>query len=275
MRTQVQGCETYAYTGARAAAAEQPWLVFVHGAANDHSVWSLQSRYFAHHGRNVAALDLPGHGRSQGAPLTSVDAIAEWLAAATDAVGAQRYALVGHSMGALASLEHAARHPDRVEKLLLLGAAVPMAVSDALLDLAAGNDPRAYELVTAWSHAPGYQLGGSRLPGVWLAGQTLRLLERSAPGVLHNDLLACRDYAGGIDAASRVRCPTLLVLAERDLMAPAKAAAALEAALQQPLRAALGGVGHAMMSENPDGVLDVLRTFLEMPANAACSTRPR
>jgi pimeloyl-ACP methyl ester carboxylesterase len=265
MRTGVAGRDTYAYTAGRTPTAAQPAVVFVHGAANDHSVWSLQSRYFAYHGFTVLAFDLPGHGRSEGPALTRVEAIAEWLAAATDAAGVPRYALVGHSMGALAGLEHAARYPGRVERLALLGAAVPMSVSDALLDHAAHDDPRAFELVTGWSHAPAYQLGGNRLPGVWLTGQTLRLIERSAPGVLHKDLCACRDYARGLEAAAQVQCPTLVLVAERDLMAPARAALDLESALPQAKRAPLRGVGHAMMSEDPDGVLDALRGFMTMP----------
>ena len=49
-----------------ASTRHNPTLMFVHGAANDHSVWALQSRYFAHHGFNVLAVDLPAHGRSAG-----------------------------------------------------------------------------------------------------------------------------------------------------------------------------------------------------------------
>jgi len=268
MRFAADGREVYAYTGSREAVPAQRTLVFVHGAANDHSVWSLQSRYFAYHGWNVLALDLPGHGRSAGPALASVEEIAEWIAAATAAAGAARYGLVGHSMGALAALEHAARYHDRVERLMLLGAAVPMVVSDALLDAAARDEAKAYELITGWSHSPAHQLGGNRLPGVWLPAQTLRLMERTAPGVLHTDLAACRAYAGGLEAAAKVRCPSLLVRAERDLMAPPRGLAPLEQALRGCV-SGIGGVGHAMMSEAPDEVLDALRTFLDLPLDAA------
>ena len=80
--------------------------MFVHGAANDHSVWALQSRYFAHHGCNVlrrrpaGARPLAAARRS-----TSVEAIADWLLALLDAAGVERAALVGHSLGSLAALE--------------------------------------------------------------------------------------------------------------------------------------------------------------------------
>ena len=129
MQLDVAGHATYAYTGTRALARDRPAIVFVHGAANDHSVWALQSRYFAHHGFDAIAVDLPGHGRSSGTPIDSVEAIADWLAGLLDAVQLERVTLVGHSLGALATLEAAARHATRIERIALLGPAVPMAVS--------------------------------------------------------------------------------------------------------------------------------------------------
>jgi pimeloyl-ACP methyl ester carboxylesterase len=75
MRLSVDGHEVYAYTGTRPVDPAAPAIVFVHGAANDHSVWALQSRYFAHHGHGVLAVDLPGHGRSGGPALATVEAI--------------------------------------------------------------------------------------------------------------------------------------------------------------------------------------------------------
>ena len=188
MRITVDGHDVYAYTGSRPLDRALPTVVFVHGAANDHSVWALQSRYFAHHGCNVLALDLPGHGRSGGAPLASVEAIADWLPRVLDAAGAERAALVGHSLGSLAALACAARSPDRVTKLVLVGPAVPMPVSDVLLAAAKADDHVAFELINGWSHSAGKQLGGNRVPGMWMTGATMRLMERTRPGVLHVDL---------------------------------------------------------------------------------------
>jgi pimeloyl-ACP methyl ester carboxylesterase len=262
MRLSVDGREAYAYTGARALVAAQPTVIFVHGAGNDHSVWSLQSRYFAHHGCNVLAVDLPGHGRSEGGALGTVEALADWIAALADAAGAARYALVGHSMGALAALEHAARFSARVTRVALLGPAVPMTVSDALLDAAARDQPKACEMITGWSYSPAKQLGGNRLPGVWLTGQTLRMMERGTPGVLHTDLRACHAYADGLASAAAVSCPALLLMGARDLMAPVRNAAPLRDALRDVRSVVLPDTGHAMMSEQPDAVLDALRGFL-------------
>lgn len=262
MRLGVAGSETYAYTGTRPLDRRRPAIVFLHGAANDHSVWALQSRYFAHHGFDTLAVDLPGHGRSAGSALGSVEAIADWVPHLLDAAGIERVTLVGHSLGALAVLEAASRHAERVERIALLGPAVPMAVSDALLEAARANDPVAYELIVAWSHSAARLIGGNPVPGMWMAGTAFRLMNRSRPGALYTDLIACAAYSRGLEAATTTRCPALLVLAARDLMAPTKAAQALIATLEDKRVVTLPDCGHAMMAEQPDAVLDALRDFL-------------
>jgi pimeloyl-ACP methyl ester carboxylesterase len=258
----VAGHPVYAYTGTRPLDAAQPTVVFVHGAANDHSVWALQSRYFAHHGRNVLAVDLPSHGRSGGAALPSVEAIADWIGTLLDAAGIATAALVGHSLGSLAVLAAAARHPGRVTRLALVGTIVPMPVSDVLLDAARADDHVAFELINGWSYSAGKQLGGNPVPGMWMTGTGLRLMERTRRGVLYADLAACNAYAGGLDAATAVSCPALLVLGARDLMAPPKGAQALVAALRDRRVVTLPDCGHALMAEQPDAVLDALAAFL-------------
>ena len=262
MHVTAAGACVYAYTGSRPLDAALPAVIFIHGAAADHSVWALQSRYFAHHGRNVLAVDLPGHGRSGGDALTSVQAIADWIPAVLDAAEIGKAALVGHSLGSLAALECAARHPERVARVALIGPAAPMTVADPLLEAAKRNDHLAYELITGWSYSAGKQLGGSAMPGVWLVGNALRLMERTKPGVLHADLLACHAYAGGSSAAAKFRCPVLVIIGARDIMAPPKNAQGLIAALPGPRIVTLPDCGHALMAEQPDAVLDALRAFL-------------
>lgn len=262
MRIDVNGSPCYVYTGTRPLEAGKPAIVFVHGAAHDHSVWSLQSRYFAHHGFNVLAVDLPGHGRSSGAALRSVEAIADWIAQVLDATAISQAALVGHSLGSLAALACASRHPEHVSKVAVLGPAVPMQVSDELLAAAKAGDHAAYEMINGWSFSAGKQLGGNAIPGMWMTGGDLRLMERTRPGVLHTDLVACSSYADGLVDAAAVRCPVLAILGARDLMTPVKGAQALLAALADKRVVTLPGTGHALMAEQPDAVLDSLRAFL-------------
>ncbi len=262
MDLSVDGRTVFAATGGRPFDAALPLIVFVHGAGMDHTVWALQTRYFAHHGRSVLAVDLPGHGRSEGPPLDAIEAIGDWLAALIEAAGAGEAALVGHSMGAIAALECATRHPQRVRALALVGAAPAMPVHPDLLAAAEANDPLAYELVTDWAHGRAAHLGRHPAPGLWILGGGERLLERGAPGLLHNDLTACNGYGRGLEAAPAVACPTLLVSGADDRMTPAKAGRKLAEAIPGARTAVIARAGHMMMVEASGETLDALKAFL-------------
>ncbi len=265
MDIDLNGQHAFAYTGGKLFDRTLPCVVFIHGAQNDHSVWSLQSRWFSHHGFSVLAVDLPGHGRSSGEPLPSIEAIADWIALLLEKVGAGETApvsLVGHSMGSLAALECAARHPARIGRIALLGTAVPMPVSAALLTAARNDEATAIDMINEWSHSPRASLGGNAVPGMWLLGASRRLMQRQKPGVLHNDLAACNAYTHGLDAAAMIACPALIVSGTHDLMTPPKATSKLATTLRDVRRVSLPGAGHSMMAEQPDAVLDALRGFI-------------
>jgi len=262
MELRVNAKSAYAYTGGKPFDPALPTVVFIHGAEHDHSVWALQSRYLAHHGRGVLAVDLPGHGRSEGPPLESVEAIADWVIALLDAAGVQRATLIGHSMGSLISVECAARYPDRVTRIALVGTAFPMKVSDELLDATRDDEPLAQDMVNIWSHSAYAQYPSNPGPGFWVMGGNLRVMQRQKPGVMHVDFRACNDYANGIAAAGKVKAPAMLIVGKRDVMTPPRAAKELAAALPDKRVVEITGTGHALMAEKPDEVLDALREFV-------------
>lgn len=251
METVVNGRSVYAHTGGRAFDAGAPVVVLVHGAGMDHTVWALQSRYLAHHGASVLAVDLPGHGRSGGEALATIAALGDWIVALLDAVAAPRAALAGHSMGALAVLDAAARFPDRVTALALLGAAERMPVHPDLLALAAEGGAQAIELVIGWGYGPRGHIGGAPAPGLALIPAGRRLMAGVRPGVLGVDLSACDAYGDGGARAEAVACPTLVVIGERDRMASAKAGRALAARIRGAQATVLPVAGHMLMIEAP------------------------
>jgi pimeloyl-ACP methyl ester carboxylesterase len=259
MRLSVQGNEVFAGTGGRDFDPALPLVVFLHGVGFDHSIWALLARAFASHGSGVLAADLPGHGRSEGTPLASIAALADWTAALIEAAGASKARLVGHSMGSLIALETAARHPQKVTALALIATAAPMRVSGDLLNAARANDHGAIDMIALWGHGYRATLGGSEAPGLWMLGGGQRLLERAAPGVLFADLSACNDYSGALAAASKVAVPSVVILGSRDLMTPAKSGKAVAAAIPGCRLTVLDGAGHMLMSERPDDVLAALR----------------
>ncbi|MBP2302259.1 alpha/beta fold hydrolase [Azospirillum picis] len=264
----VRGVPVFVHTGGRPLDPARPAVVLIHGAGMDHGVWSLQSRYLAHHGRSVLAVDLPGHGRSGGEPLGSIAEIADWVVALLDAVGLERAALAGHSMGALAALDAAARHGGRVEAIALLGVAERMPVHPDLLAAARAGDPSAIDLVIGWGHGPrghgGASGGGCPVPGLALIPAARRLMAAVRPGVLGVDLAACDGYGQAADAAGAVGCPALLVLGAQDRMTPAKAGRALASRIASSQVVVVPQAGHMLMSEAPDAVLDALAAFLSL-----------
>jgi esterase len=100
-------------------AAGQPSLVILHGMLGSSRNWQTAGRDLAET-FHVLAPDLRNHGESPHAPTMSyaemMDDVVGWL----DAQGLERVTLLGHSMGGKVAMLLASRHPDRVERLIVV-----------------------------------------------------------------------------------------------------------------------------------------------------------
>ena len=276
MKLDVQGpngpYSAYAYTGGKPFDAALPCVVFIHGALHDHSVWTLLARWCAHHGYGVLAVDLPGHGRSAGPVAASVEATADWLLAVLAAAGVEnpgQATLVGHSMGSLIALEAAARAPALIGRVVMVGTAYPMKVSQALLDTARDTPLQAIAMVNAFSIGTLAAKPSFPGPGMWLHGSNRALMRRTLAGVnatgcavnlFHHDFSVCDAYAGGLDAAAKVTAKVTMVLGTLDQMTPPRATRDIAAALKAKVVQLPSG--HNLPAEVPDGLLDALRGAL-------------
>ncbi len=252
------------------AQSGHPTLLLIHGGGLDQQAWLPVIHRLESRGVGVFAPDLPGHGRSGGMPMVDIEAMAAWIMQLLDHVAIPVTTLAGHSMGSLVALECAGRDgsaaatggPARIARLVLLATGFPMHVSDALLDAAVNDEPKAQEMVNAWSHA--IPRAGDGAIGEAMAAamaHNLANMQRQRHAVLHADLLACARYSAGFESAARVRCPTLLLLGEKDRMTPPRSADALAAALRAGVETqvvTLPATGHNMMAENPDAVAHAL-----------------
>lgn len=265
MMLQVDGRAAYAYSGGKTFNPALPCIVFIHGAMNDHSVWTLLARWFAHHGYGVLAVDLPGHGRSASPVLPDVQAIGRWVWQLLDAAGVQQAALAGHSMGSMIALEAAGQAPQRASHLLMLATAYPMKVSETLLTLAVDAPLKAIDMVNNFSHSTWAAKPSYPGPGAWLHGGGRALMRQlqarqTQINLFAHDFGVCDAYCGGLQAAANVCCPVSLILGSSDQMTSPKQTQSLIDTLQPTvhhLRA-----GHAVMAEAPDQVLAVLRQAL-------------
>lgn len=264
MKIDIGTHQAYAYTGGKPFDPALPCIAFIHGALHDHSTWTLAARWFAHHGHSVLALDQPGHMRSSGPVCPDVPSIAQWLIKVLDTVGVRQVTLVGHSMGSLIALEAAARAPERIQRLVMVGTAYPMVVSPALLEAAEQRPAQGIEMVnnfsiSTWASKPGYPG-----PGFWLHGGNRALMHRVLASnrevnLFSHDFRLCNDYRSAETAMTRVQARTHLVLGERDQMTLPKATATLRQGLQATVHTV--AAGHGLMHEDPEDFLNVMRTI--------------
>ena len=262
MILEVEGKRAFAYTAAHEPDPKKSSVVFVHGAGLEHSSFALQSRYFGYHGRNVLALDLPGHGRSDGPPVSTIPGMADWVSLVLKHLKIEKASVVGHSMGSLAALEFAARHPAQCERIALIAVGYPMKVTGVFLEAARNDDYAAFDMSTIWGHAAQVPLAANPNPGMWMYGDALARLERLAPGVLYNDLKACNDYGAGAESAARVKCPVLFIAGRRDVMTPPKTMKLLQERIAGARTVEIAPSGHTLMAEAPDATLDALIGFI-------------
>lgn len=258
MRLSVDGSAVFIATGGRPVDRAARAVVFIHGAGCDRTGWMLPARHFAHHGWSVLAPDLPGHGLSDGPPLTSVEAMSRWVEHLMDAAGLEQAALVGHSMGGAIAIETAARLPQRITHLGLVGTAAAIPVGPALLEAARTSPAKAYDMMTAWALSPAARRGGNPAPGLWMAGGVKRTFEANAPDVLAIDLTACAAWTTGEALAARVTCPAEVIVAALDVMTPPKRGEALARLIPGAHVTRLDGVGHMIPQEAPDALLRAL-----------------
>ena len=273
MKLEVQGREVYVYTGGKPFDAALPTVVFLHGALHDHSGWTLLARWAAHHGFGVLAVDLPAHGRSAGPVLDSVQALGAWVVALLDAAGVRQpgqATLVGHSMGSLIGLEAAAQAPARIARLVMVGTAYPMKVSEALLATAAKAPLKAIEMVNSFSIASLASKPGYPGPGMWLHGSNRALMRRILNGpnatgcavnLFHHDFSVCDRYDNGLAAAAQVTAQVTFVLGQQDQMTPPRATREIAAALKAKV-VTVPGAGHSIPAETPDPMLEALQAAL-------------
>ena len=263
MRFKVNDKEVFASTGGQFFDKNKPVIIFVHGSGLSHVTWILQTRYFAFHGYNVLAIDLPGHGYSEGPALKSIEEMGDWIADIIDSTDIREASLVGHSQGCLVTMETASRYPNKVKSLSLMGGGGAIPMNPELLDLAEKGDPKAVDLMMDWAHGPAGHFGGHVVPGLHhinIGGRIV--LNGSVKHALGVDFRACDNYKTGFDAAAKIKCPTINILGEYDRMIPIKEGKKLAALIPNSEVEIIPKCGHMILLEEADKALAILKKFI-------------
>jgi pimeloyl-ACP methyl ester carboxylesterase len=262
MKHELDGASIHIATGGVDFDPQGHVLVFLHGSGQNHLTWVLQSRFFAHRGHAVLAPDFPGHGLSGGAPLTSIEAHADWLVRLLDQLGIGSATLIGHSQGVLVAMEAASRYADRINALALIAGALAIPVNDMLVETALAKPAKAARMMTSWGHGPAAHKFDNTQPGHAFLGFGRRVMEMNDPAALHADLIACNNYVRGKDAAASISQPTLCLLAEKDKMTPAKFGRKMADSITGATAVTIEDAGHFLPAEFPLEVNNALSGFL-------------
>lgn len=262
MYFEVSGKQVFATTGGKPFDNNKPTVIFLHGSGFDHTVWDLQSRFFAFRNYTVLALDLPGHTNSEGPALESIEAMADWLNDVVETLDAKNISLVGHSQGSLVTLEFASRYSQRLRSVSLTASGLATPVNDVLLD-AAENDPEAaIAMMLSWGFGPAGHLHEGPVSGNSMVAAGRKVLRGNIPHALATDLNACNNYKNGIAAAHNVAAPVQVIVAGKDRMAPARATTQLIEHLNDPEVALIAEIGHIIPQEAPDQCRSLLKAFI-------------
>ena len=187
-------------------------IILLHGSGQSHVVWSLTDQYLSDQGYNVFALDLPGHGNSEGESLKSIEEMAEWLEKVIVKIGIQELTILGHSQGCLLALEYTNKFPKKIKNLIFVAGSYEIPVNKSLINLAHSGEMESLHLMMKWGYGYSKQfIGGNPLQKILNSSREVR-------EVLAVDLRACDNYKNGISAVKKVKCPTFFIFGELDKM---------------------------------------------------------
>ncbi len=231
----------------------RPPVILIHGAGGHHLYWPPQIRRM--HNQRIFAVDLPGHGKSEGIGHHTINEYAGEITEFIKALRLNAAILVGHSMGSAIALTTAVRFPKRVLALALLGSGARLRVSPAILQ--SQSDPtriaECIRLVIKLSFA---EQAPDRLKE--MAAQ--RMAE-TRPAVLYGDFMAC-DAFNIADKLSKISVPTMILCGSHDKMTPLNNSEFLRDHIASSRLEIVPDAGHMVMLEKPDFVAELLDHFL-------------
>lgn len=232
----------------------RPAVVLLHGAGGNHLYWPPELRRLP--GQRLYALDLPGHGQSNGIGRHSIAEYAQDVLAFLNAIKVRKAIFVGHSMGGAIALHLAIHHPSRVLGLGLVATAPRLRVSPSLMESSAASATfsLAVETVIKWSFSPHADAR--------LRESARQRLAEVRPAVLHGDFLACETFDES-GALGRIKTPTLILCGAEDKMTPLHFSEQMQLRIKNSLLHKIDGAGHMLMLEEPARVASLLQVFLD------------
>ncbi len=239
-------------------ASQRPWeaakktLVFIHGSGGDHTVWLHQCTRLKN-AFNIVALDLPGHGRSEGRGERDVAVYVEWVRQILEALAIEKPVLVGQSLGAAISLRYALTYGDTLAGIVPVGGGAAMPVNQLILEGLKTDPVTVIAMAVKFSVAKGNRDRFSEM--------LAKSMSAVNPDVLYGDFLAC-DKHDVTATVSQIRVPALVICGDQDKMTPPEMSRYLKDHIPGAQLALIKDAGHFVMLENVEEFNKAIGAFV-------------
>jgi len=254
---QVDNNDVFASDSGQGIDKNKETIILLHGSGLSHIVWSLTEQYLSNQNYNVLAIDLPGHGNSEGNCLKSIEEISDWLEKVFKQLSISELTMIGHSQGCLESLEYSSRYSKRVKNLIFVGGSYRMPVNQDLIDLAVSGDDKAVQLMMKWSYENSKKfIGGNPVEKIINSSRDIR-------EVLATDLIACNNYENGSEALKSINCPTLFIFGELDKMVNLEKGKKFAELIPNSKTHIIKDCGHMIMFEKAFEMREKITKFLK------------
>jgi pimeloyl-ACP methyl ester carboxylesterase len=232
-------------------------ILFCHGSGGNHRHWLYQMKELSG-AANPLAVDLPGHGRSEGSPSDSIAAYRQWVHEFAAALSLPPFVLAGHSMGGAVALDYALNHPAELAGLVPVGTGGRLRVAPVILETLRGG-----QLPPGMAD---YAYGPDTAPELLEQGR--REMENTAAAVFLSDFTAC-DRFDVMEQLPGISLPALVICGSADRLTPAKYSRYLTQSLSRAELVEIDGAGHMVMLEAQAQVNRAISDFMKEAAEAS------
>lgn len=227
-------------------------LVFIHGSGGNSSAWSAQYSKL-HKKFNIAAVNLPGHGKSGGHGEQDIPAYALYLKEMLAALKLPRPILIGHSLGAAIALYFAARYPQDLSGVVTAGGGLTMPVNPDMQDGFLKQPALVLDMMCKFS------LARENRPKFFDALRAS--LGQANVDVVAGDMLACSKF-NLTGELQKIIVPVLALCGSEDKMTPPVFSEQIAAGINGTTLVIIEGAGHMVMMEKPAAFNDALQDFV-------------
>ncbi len=232
---------------------ERKTLLFIHGSGNTRRLWKNQVGLLADE-VNTVALDLPGHGLSEGTGFDTVEDYAKSVKKFIADTGLKKFIPCGLSLGGAVVLQLLLDAPSLCEAGILVNTGARLRVMPAIFE-------------TIRNHYDSYVASLSTVAAAESTDEALLKdiiedVKTMAPDIVMGDFSACNRF-DVMDRLGEIRLPVLVLSADEDRLAPVKYGTHLAENIPAARHVIIEKAGHMSPVEKPGELCNAIEGFIE------------